>query len=130
SKHGQATIGTIVCGSSPCQLKVLSAVLEVKTKGGKTSGKGSKGPHGRVELKGAGKFKISAAVPVSLGAGKSAPVKVTVKGPALAELVKVGTGKVAVQIRVSEALGKKTETFKSTVDPAKKSKPGKKKGGR
>lgn len=97
NKKGQATIGKIACGSSPCTLKPRSSKLK------------------------AGKEKCSAKVklPKSLAAGKSSPVKVKVAGKCLAALKKAGKGKLVTKIVVTEALGKKVLTLKSRLLPPK-----------
>jgi dipeptidyl aminopeptidase/acylaminoacyl peptidase len=97
NKKGQATIGKITCGSSPCALKALSSKLK------------------------AGKKKCSAKVklPKSLAVGKSTGVKVKVAGKCLAALKEAGKGKLVTKIAVTEALGKKVFTLKSRLLPPK-----------
>jgi hypothetical protein len=96
-KH-KATIGTIVCGSSPCTLKLLSAKLKVGKK------------------KFAGKVKFSK----RLGAGKKSAVKATVIGKALAALENAGKGRLVVKVQVIDAGGKTVLTLKAILLPPKK----------
>jgi dipeptidyl aminopeptidase/acylaminoacyl peptidase len=97
NKKSQATIGNITCGSSPCALKALSSKLK------------------------AGKEKCSAKVklPKSLAVGKKTGVKVKVAGKCLAALKEAGKGKLVTEIAVTEALGKKVFTLKSSLLPPK-----------
>jgi Tol biopolymer transport system component len=64
SKSGVGTIGTVVCGSSTCKLKVLSTSFKVGKK----------------------KCAAKVTVPGSLAAGKTGKVTVAVKGKCLASL--------------------------------------------
>lgn len=125
NKKGQAVIGTITCGSSPCTLKALSVLLKVHApkakgkKGGKASSSGKKAG-------GTKTYKVKAAVPAKLAPGKKGKVTVTVKGPALSALQVAGKGALTAKISVAEALGKKTVTLKATLVPAKEKAKGKK----
>jgi Tol biopolymer transport system component len=105
-RKGKATIGTIVCGSSPCTLKVLSSKL-----------KAGKKP-----------CSVKTTLAKKLAPGKSTKVGVKVAGKCLAALQKAGKGRLTAKVGVTEALGKKVLTFKSTLIPpkAKKAKNGKK----
>lgn len=102
-KHGVGSIGTIVCGSSPCQLKVLSAVLRA----------GKKSCAAKVKL------------PKRLAAGKSAKVRVMVTGKCAAALKKAGKGSILVKVRVSDAHGQKVLKLKAILLAAKAGKHGK-----
>ncbi len=105
-KKGKATIGKIVCGSSACKLKVLSA----KLKAGKKT------------------CSVKATLAKKLAPGKSAKLGVKVSGKCLAALNKAGKGALVTKVRVTDALGKKVLRLKSTLAPAKakKGKKGKK----
>lgn len=97
SKKGKATPGTIICGSSPCSLKILSAKLR------------------------AGKKTCSVKVKLvkSLDPGESAKVGVKVAGKCLEALKQAGKGSLVIKVQVTDALGKKVLTLKSTVIPGK-----------
>jgi len=94
---GKATIATIVCGSSPCALKVKAAKLK------------------------AGKKKCSVGTKLAkrLAAGKSTPLGVRVAGKCLTGLEKAGKGKLLTKVGVVDGLGKTTLTFKSKLLPPK-----------
>ncbi len=120
NKRHEAVIGTIVCGSSPCKLKVLSALLKIQSS--KTAGK--KHGHGRAaasskkaKKSGAKAYPVKIIVPKALAPGKTTKVKVKVTGKALAALSRAGKGALTVKIRVTEGLGKKVEVFKSKLTP-------------
>jgi hypothetical protein len=98
SRKGRAKIGTIVCGGTPCKLKVLSA----KLKAGKT-------PCSQVRTRLARK----------LGPGKRARLGIKVYGKCLADLEDAGKGRLVTRVRVKDGLGKKVLTLKSTLVPAK-----------
>ena len=126
SKKNEAVVGTITCGSSPCKLKVLSALLKVrepksKGKGGKHQGKASTAGASKKKGHKAGSktYKVKAIVPKKLAPGKTAKVKVKVTGKALAALRKAGKGALTVKVKVTEGLGKKVLTMKSTLKPPK-----------
>jgi hypothetical protein len=97
SKSGVGTIGTVVCGSTACKLKVLSTSLKV------------------------GKKKCAAKVtpPVSLAAGKTGKVTVAVRGKCLASLRAAGKGKLSTKLSVSDSAGSKTLAFNATLAPPK-----------
>lgn len=119
NKKNEAVIGTITCGSSPCKLKVLSALLKIregKSKKGKasTAGASKKGHKAGTKT-----YKVKATVPKNLAPGKTAKVKVKVTGKALSALRKAGKGALTVKIKVTEGLGKKVLTMKSTLKPPK-----------
>jgi WD40 repeat protein len=103
-RSGKGSIGAIVCGSSPCVLKVLSAKL--------TAGKRT--------------CSVKARLPKRLEPGKSAQVRVKVPGKCLGALKKVGKGSLVVKVRVSDALQKKVLKLKSTVTAGETKKHGKK----
>jgi WD40 repeat protein len=96
-KKGKATIGTIVCGSSPCSLKVLTAKLRAGKKA----------------------CPVKTTLAKKLAAGKSTKLKVKVSGKCLASLKKAGKGRLVAKVQVTDALGKKVLTLKSTLIPAK-----------
>jgi len=100
-KSGTGTIGTIVCGTSSCTVKVLSATLKVGKK----------------------KCPAKVTVPGSLAAGKSGKVTVAVKGKCLAALRKAKKGKVVARLSVTEGSGSKTLNFDSILTPPKAKKP-------
>jgi Tol biopolymer transport system component len=104
SKSGKGAIGTIVCGSSPCALKVVSAKL---TAGKKTCA-------------------VKVKLPKRLAPGKGARVRVKVAGRCLAVLKKAGKGSLVVRVRVSDALGSRVLTLKSTLTAGATEKHGKK----
>jgi Tol biopolymer transport system component len=97
SKKGKATPGTIICGSSPCALKILSARLKA---GKKTC-------------------SVKAKLVKSLDPGESAKVGAKVAGKCLEALKKAGRGSLVVKVQVTDALGRKVLTLKSTVIPNK-----------
>lgn len=95
TKSGRGTVGAIVCGSSPCALKVLSAKLKI----GKKS------------------CRAKASAPASLAAGQQAAVKVRVSGKCLAALRKAGKGVLVVRLQVTDGLGAHLFTLRSTLKP-------------
>ncbi len=119
NKKHQVVIGTIVCGSSPCTLKVLSALLKIsEPKSGKKHGHGKNSTASK-KGKNAGKaYSVAVAVPKKLAPGKKGAVKVTVAGKALAALGQAGKGALTVKIGVTEGLGKQVVTLKSTLKPS------------
>lgn len=96
-KKAKATVGTIVCGSSACKLKVLSA----KLKAGKKA------------------CWVKTTLAKRLAPGKSTKLGVRVSGKCLAALKKAGKGLLVAKVQVTDALGKKVLTLKSTLIPAK-----------
>ena len=120
NKKHEAVIGTIVCGSSPCKLKVLSALLKIKPP------KAARKKHGhgkaatsskKAKKSGAKAYPVKAVVPKTLAPGKKTKVNVKVTGMALGALSRAGIGALTVKIRVTEGLGKKVEVFKSKLTP-------------
>lgn len=97
-KKHEATIGTIVCGSSTCTLKLLSAKLKVGKK----------------------KYATGVKVPKTLAAGKQAKAKAKVGGKGLKALLKKGKGKLSAKIQVVDASGKLTLTLTATLLAPKK----------
>lgn len=97
---GKATIGTITCGSSPCELAVSSAKLKAGKK----------------------KCLVETTLAKRLGPKKSAPLGVRVAGKCLAAVGKVGKGKLVAKVWVADAVGRKALTFKATLVSAKGSK--------
>ena len=95
NRKGRATIGTVVCGSTPCRLRVLSAKLKV------------------------GKRRCAARARLAkrLAPEKVTKLRVKVAGKCLAALRKAGRGRLVVRVRVTDALGKKTLTLKATLVP-------------
>jgi len=141
NKKGQAVIGTIVCGSSPCTLKVLLANLKVRVPASKGKKKGhrrrkasaSKARH-KAQHKGRRKsrtkkkkFRIKVSLAKALAPGAKAKVKVTVKGRALAALRKARKGVATVKTKVTEALGSNVVAHRAKLIPPK-AKKHKKKG--
>ena len=129
-KKHQAVIGTIICGSSPCKLKVLSALLKIR----QPKATGKKHGHGKTSTaskkakkSGAKTYPVKAVVPKTLAPGKKAKVKVKVTGKPLAALSRAGKGALTVKIRITEGLGKKVVTLKSTLKPPPTAKKHKKK---
>lgn len=96
-KRGRAAIGFVICGSSPCSLKVLWAKLKA---GGK-------------------RCAVKATAPARLAAEQNAAVKVRVSGKCLAALSKAGKGLLVVRIQVADGLGIHALSLKSTVKPGK-----------
>lgn len=96
-KKGKATVGAITCGSSPCGLKVLSARLKA---GKKTC-------------------SVKATLAKELAPRETAKVGVKIAGKCLAALKKAGRGSLTIKVRVTDALGKKVLTLKSTLVPGK-----------
>jgi WD40-like Beta Propeller Repeat len=95
---GRARLGTITCGGTPCALKVLSA----KLKAGKTSCR-----------------QVRTRLAKSLAPGKRVRLGIKVYDKCLAALEETGKGRLTIRVRVTDALGKKILTVKSTVVPAK-----------
>jgi len=95
---GRAAIGTIVCGGTPCKLKVLSARLKV--------GKGSC-------------RKVRTRLARKLGPGKTSRLGIKVYGKCLAGLKKAGKGRLVVRVKATDALGKRVLTLKATLLPPK-----------
>jgi len=93
SKSGKGSIGAVVCGSSPCTLKILSATLKV---GGKTC-------------------PVKAKLPKRLAPGESAKVRIRVVGKCATTLKTAGKGSVVVRVRVGDALGKKVLEMRATL---------------
>jgi Tol biopolymer transport system component len=106
-KHNKAVVGTIVCGSSPCTLKVLSAKLKAGKK----------------------KYGVGAKLPKTLKPTKKGKLTITVAGKALAALKKAKKGDFVGKVSVTDATGKKVLTLKSKVLPPK-AKPKKKHKGK
>jgi Tol biopolymer transport system component len=121
NKKHEAVIGTIVCGSSPCKLKVLSALLKINQPkaSGKKHGQGKTSTISKAKTKKSSNkpYAVKISVPKKLAPGKTAKVKAIVNGKALAGLRRAGKGVLTVKIRVTEGLGKKVVTFKSTLKP-------------
>jgi Tol biopolymer transport system component len=106
NKKGKVTLGAIICGSSPCALKVLSA----KLKAGKKT------------------CSVKTKLVKSLDPGASAKVGVKIAGKCLEALKKAGKGSLVVKVQVTDALGKEVLTLKSTLvsNKTKKAKKGRK----
>jgi Tol biopolymer transport system component len=117
NKKNQAVIGTITCGSSPCTLKVLSALLKVKLPSAKGKANGKTSTASKKKQKAGSTYPVKVIVPKALAPGKKANVKVSVRSKALAALQKAGKGALTVKIKVTEGLGKKVVTMKSTLTP-------------
>ncbi len=133
NKKNQAVIGAIFCGSSPCALKVMVALLKIrkpKAKRGKhprmASGAAtSKKPKKRARSR---TYKIKGMVPRGLAPGQKGKVKVRVGGRALVALRKAGKGASTVKIRVTDGLGVNVLTMKSNLLPPRKHKKPKRHG--
>jgi WD40-like Beta Propeller Repeat len=97
NKKNEAVIGTIVCGGSPCTLKVLSA----KLKAGKS------------------KYSVTTKLTKKLAPGKKTKVTVTVAGKALKALKKAHKGSLSVKISLTDAAGKTVLKLNSTLIPPK-----------
>jgi hypothetical protein len=119
NKKNEGVIGTITCGSSPCTLKVLSALLKVNLPSakGKAHGHGKASTASKKKQKAGSAFPVKIIVPKTLAPGQKADVKVSVRSKALAALQKAGKGALTVKINVTEGLGKKVVTMKSTLKP-------------
>jgi len=89
---GRAAIGTIVCGGTPCRLKVLSARLKV----GKRSCR-----------------QVRTRLARRLAPGKTARVGIKVYGKCLATLEQAEEGKLVIRVRATDALGKRVLTLKA-----------------
>lgn len=98
NKKGRAMIGTIICGGTPCKVKVLSAKLKA---GGKSC-------------------QVRTRLARKLAPGKRARLGIKVFGKCLVALEKAGKGRLLTRVRVKDALGKKVLTLKSTLVPAAK----------
>lgn len=96
NRKGVALVGKIVCGSSPCALKSTKSKLMV----------------------GKRRYGVKAVVAKSLAAGATAPVKIKVKGSALAALKAKHRGLLALNLSVTDATGTQALTFKPKVVPA------------
>jgi Tol biopolymer transport system component len=97
NKRGEAVIGTIACGNSPCALKASAS----KLKAGKR------------------KCAAKAKLPKKAAAGKRAKVKVKVAGKCLTALKEAGKGKLVTKIQVTDAAGATTLTLRTTLLPPK-----------
>lgn len=132
NRKKQAVIGTIACGSTPCQLKVISALLKVRTpkkKGGKK--RKAKAHHSRKSKKGKRRnktYKVKASVPRTLAPGAQAKVKVTVRGKALRALARAKKGRLTVKVQIIDGLGRRVTTLRSKLKPPKAKKKRGKKG--
>jgi WD40-like Beta Propeller Repeat len=125
NKKGQGVVGTITCGSSPCTLKALSALLKVHQPSSKGKKKGHAHNSSASRAKGKARtktYKVKVGVAKALAPGRKAPVKVTVKGKALAALRKAHKGTVTVKVQVTDALGKKVVALRATLIPSKQKK--------
>jgi len=89
-KRGRATIGAIVCGGSPCRVKLLSARLKL----------GKRSCH-----------QVRTRVARKIAPGKTARVGVKLYGRCLRALEKAGRGRLLVRVRVTDMLGKRVLKF-------------------
>jgi dipeptidyl aminopeptidase/acylaminoacyl peptidase len=103
---GVAVVGKIVCGSSPCALKVGKSKLKVGKK----------------------RYGVKALTATSLAAGATAPLKIKVKGKALAALKAKHRGLLALEFSVTDGTGTQSLSFKPKVLRAAKKHHKKKKG--
>jgi dipeptidyl aminopeptidase/acylaminoacyl peptidase len=97
NRKGRAVIGAIVCGGTPCKLKVLSVLLS----GGKRSC-----------------HQVRTRLARKLAPGKTARVGIKVYGKCLEALEKAGKGKLLVGVQVVDALGKRVLKLRSKLVPA------------
>jgi dipeptidyl aminopeptidase/acylaminoacyl peptidase len=104
SKKHKAVVGAVVCGSSPCTLKVLSSSLKIGKK----------------------RYSLTSMLAKELAPTKKANVEAIVAGKALAALSKAGKGGLTVKIQITDALGKKVLILKSILIPAKQKRAGQK----
>ncbi len=98
NRKGRASIGAIVCGGTPCRLKVLSARLKL----GKRSCR-----------------QVRTRLARKLAPGKTARVGIKVFGNCLKALEKAGKGRLLVRVQVVDSLGKRVLTLRSRLVPAK-----------
>ena len=117
NKKNEAVIGTITCGSSPCTLKLLSALLKVKLPSAKGKAHGKTSTASKKKQKVGSAYPVKVIVPKALAPGKKANVKVKVQSKALTALQKAGKGALSVKIKVTEGLGKKAVTMNTTLTP-------------
>jgi Tol biopolymer transport system component len=96
NKKGRAKLGTLTCGGTPCALKVLSA----KLKAGERSCR-----------------QVRTRLAKSLDPGKRVRLGIKVYGKCLVALEEAGKGGLVIRARVTDALGKKVMTLKSTLVP-------------
>jgi len=102
-RKGRGVVGTVVCGSSRCSLKVLSSTLR--------AGRGKP-------------CSVKTDVAKRIGPGKKAKVRVRVAGKCLGRLRGAGHGKLVTRIRATDALGRRVLTLKATLLPGKAGKHG------
>jgi WD40-like Beta Propeller Repeat len=96
NRKGRAKLGTLTCGGTRCALEVLSA----KSKAGGTSCR-----------------QVRTRLAKSLAPGKRVRLGIKVYGQCLTALEEAGKGQLVIRVRVTDALGKKVMTLKSTVVP-------------
>jgi hypothetical protein len=106
NKKGIAVVGKIVCGSSPCALKVGKSKLKVGKK----------------------RYGVKALTATSLAAGATAPLKIKVKGKALAALKAKHRGLLTLDLAVTDATGTQSLPFKPKIVPPATKKHHKKRG--
>jgi WD40-like Beta Propeller Repeat len=97
NKKGIATVATIVCGSSPCSLKAAKSKLKVGKKA----------------------YAIKTLNAKSLPPGANTPLKIKVKGKALAALKKKHRGRLALTLAVTDATGTQSFIYRPRVLPAR-----------
>jgi len=96
-RQNRALVGKVICGSSPCSLKIRSAKLRAGKK----------------------RCGIEARVARRLAAGKGAKVRIRVAGKCLAALKRAGRGRLIVKIRAADALGGHPLKLGATLVPYK-----------
>ncbi len=101
NRKGRAKLGTITCGGTPCAFKVLSAKLKAN---------------------GTPCRQVRTRLAKSLAPGKRVRLGIKVYGKCLAALEAAGKGRLVTRVRVTDALGKKVMTLKSTLVPPKEKK--------
>jgi Tol biopolymer transport system component len=98
SRKGKAGVGRIVCGSSPCALKVLSTRLKI----------------------GGSRVKARVRAQKRLDPGRRARVKLTLRHRPFARLKGRGRGKLVTRVRVIDSAGKHVLTLRTVLRPARR----------
>jgi Tol biopolymer transport system component len=123
NKKGKAVVGSITCGSSPCTLKVLSALLKVRAPSSKDQKKGRRRQTaGASRTKGTAStrtYKVKASIATTLAPGSKTEVEASVTGKALAALRRAHKGALTVTVQVTEALGQHVMKLQSKLTPPK-----------
>jgi Tol biopolymer transport system component len=101
-RKGRGVVGTVVCGSSRCSLKVVSSKLST---GGKPC-------------------SAKTAVARKVRPAKKTKIRVKVTGKCLGALRRAGHGRLVTRIRATDALGRRVLALKATLVPGKAGKRG------